>query len=38
MKIKKIRMINFKRFDDLTIDLSKNNYKLVVGFRKHIDM
>jgi predicted ATP-binding protein involved in virulence len=30
MKIKKIRLQNFKRFDDLTIDLQKNLYKVVV--------
>jgi len=26
MKIKRIIMLNFKRFNDLTIDLSEKNY------------
>ncbi len=30
MKIKNIRLTNFKRFDDLTIDLGNNLYRLVV--------
>ena len=30
MKIKSIRLTNFKRFDDLTIDLGDNLYRLVV--------
>jgi len=30
MKIKKIRLLNFKRFDDLTIDLQNKLYKVVV--------